>query len=30
LRPGQQWRLEVTDERATPLYVIHVSAERLK
>ena len=30
LRPGQQWRLEVTDERATPLYVIHVSAERLR
>jgi hypothetical protein len=30
LRPGQQWRLEVTDELADPLYVIHISAERLK
>ena len=28
LRPRQEWRLEVTDEFATPLYVIHVSAER--
>ena len=30
LRPGQEWRLEVTDERATPIYVIHVNAERLR
>ena len=29
LRPGQNWRLEVTDEFAKPLYVIHVSADRL-
>jgi hypothetical protein len=29
LRPGQHWRLEVTDEFANPLYVIHVSADRL-
>ena len=26
LRPGKDWRLEVTDEFANPLYVIHVSA----
>jgi hypothetical protein len=30
LRPGQDWRLEVTDEFANPLYVIHVSADQLK
>ena len=29
LRPGQNWRLEVIDEFANPLYVIHVSADRL-
>lgn len=28
LRPGTEWRLEVTDEFANPLYVIHVHAER--
>ena len=28
LRPGRDWRMEVTDESATPLYVIHVCAER--
>ena len=28
LQPGREWRLEVTDEFANPLYVIHVSAER--
>ena len=28
LQPGQEWRLEVTDEFANPLYVIHVSAEQ--
>ena len=29
LRPGgKDWRLEVTDEFANPLYVIHVSADR--
>jgi len=30
LRPGNDWRLEVTDEFANPLYVIHVSADRAK
>lgn len=31
LRPGQDWRLEVTDEFANPLYVIHISAaDRLR
>jgi hypothetical protein len=30
LQPGQEWRLEVTDEFANPLYVIHVSAEQPK
>jgi hypothetical protein len=27
-RPGQNWRMEVTDEFANPLYVIRVSADR--
>jgi hypothetical protein len=27
LKPGREWRLEVTDEFANPLYVIHVNAE---
>jgi hypothetical protein len=30
LSPGKHWRLEVTDEFANPLYVIHVSADRAK
>jgi hypothetical protein len=30
LRPGKEWRLEVTDEFSNPLYVIHVSADRAK
>jgi hypothetical protein len=30
LRPGREWRLEVTDEFANPLYVLHVSAEQPK
>jgi hypothetical protein len=30
LRPGREWRPEVTDEFANPLYVIHVSAEQPK
>ena len=30
LRPGKDWRLEVTDEFANPLYIIHVSADRAK
>ena len=28
LRPGADWRMEVTDEFANPLYVIHVHADR--
>jgi hypothetical protein len=28
LQPGQDWRMEVKDEFANPLYVIHVSAKR--
>jgi hypothetical protein len=27
LKPGRKWQLEVTDEFANPLYVIHVNAE---
>jgi hypothetical protein len=27
LKPGQDWRMEVTDELANPLYVIQVSAK---
>jgi hypothetical protein len=27
LKPGMEWRMEVTDEFANPLYVIHVNAE---
>jgi hypothetical protein len=27
LHPGEDWRMEVTDEFANPLYVIHVSAK---
>jgi hypothetical protein len=30
LKPGKEWRLEVTDEFANPLYVLHVSAEQPK
>jgi hypothetical protein len=30
LQPGREWRLEVTDEFANPLYIIHVSAEQPK
>jgi hypothetical protein len=30
LQPGREWRMEVTDEFANPLYVIHINAERLK
>jgi len=30
LRPGPDWRLEVTDDFANPLYVIHISADRLR
>jgi Domain of unknown function (DUF6894) len=28
LQPGKDWRMEVTDEFANPLYVIRVSAKR--
>jgi hypothetical protein len=28
-RPGQDWSLEVTDERRHPLYFIRVSAEQI-
>ena len=28
-RPGREWRLEVTDEFANTLYVIHINAEKL-
>jgi hypothetical protein len=28
-RPGQDWSLEVTDERRNPLYFIRVSAEQI-
>jgi hypothetical protein len=28
LKPGLDWRMEVTDEFANPLYVIRVRAER--
>jgi hypothetical protein len=30
LQPGLDWRMEVTDEFANPLYVIHVSAKHPK
>jgi hypothetical protein len=30
LKPGQDWSMEVTDEFANPLYVIHVSAKQPK
>ena len=30
LQPGREWRLEVTDEFANPLYVIHVNVETTK
>jgi hypothetical protein len=29
LRPGQEWSIEVTDERRNPLYFIRVSAEEI-
>jgi hypothetical protein len=28
LQPGQDWQMEVTDEFANPLHVIHVSAKQ--
>jgi hypothetical protein len=30
LKPGCEWRMEVTDEFANPLYVLHINAERPK
>ena len=30
LRPGQDWALEVTDERRNPLYMIQISAKQMK
>jgi hypothetical protein len=28
-QPGQEWRLEVTDERRNPLYILRVYAEEI-
>ena len=28
LRPGHEWKMEVTDEFANPLWIIHVNAEK--
>ena len=28
LQPGKEWRMEVTDEFANRLYVIHINAEQ--
>jgi hypothetical protein len=30
LKPGLGWRMEVTDEFANVLYVLHIYAEKLK
>ena len=30
LQPGREWRMEVTDEFANPLYVLHINAEKRK
>jgi hypothetical protein len=30
LQPGREWRMEVTDEFANPLYVLHINAEKPK
>jgi hypothetical protein len=29
-RPGREWRMEVTDESANALYVIHIHADKPK
>jgi hypothetical protein len=29
-QPGQEWSLEVTDEARKPLYLIRISAEKMK
>jgi hypothetical protein len=28
-QPGQEWRLEVTDERRNPIYIVRVYAEEI-
>jgi hypothetical protein len=28
-QPGQEWRLEVTDERRNPIYILRVCAEEI-
>jgi hypothetical protein len=28
LQPDREWRMEVTDEFANPLYVLHIAAEK--
>ena len=28
LRPGHDWRLEITDEFRNPLFVLHISAQK--
>jgi Domain of unknown function (DUF6894) len=30
LQPDREWRMEVTDEFANPLYVLHINAEKPK
>jgi hypothetical protein len=30
LQPGREWRMEVTDEFANALYVLHINAEKPK
>jgi hypothetical protein len=30
LQPNKEWRMEVTDEFANPLYVLHICAEKPK
>jgi hypothetical protein len=30
LQPGREWRMEVTDEFAHTLYVLHINAEKPK
>jgi hypothetical protein len=30
LKPGHDWRLEITDEFRNPLFVLHISAEKPK
>ena len=30
LQPDREWRMEVTDEFANPLYILHINAEKPK